>query len=207
MVTTAALGLDVYQQARTQANLRQVATAYADYVSRDKDLSQDDIYSLADFLHKNVLDPLPAAFVMTAVEKKASGAVPSVLWDVRHQTTPGSDPDPAQCSRVLSGTAASLPDGFTMEDNEVIVVAEVCVERDGDFAYAHHILPARAGKPDAPKQTDPPAPNPAPVPSPNPAPNPVPGPPPDVSDTPKPGGNKPDVSDTPKPGGGKFGLS
>ena len=151
MVTTAALGLDVYQQARTQADLRQVATAYADYVSRDTDLSQDALYSLADFLHEAMLDPLSAAFFVGTVEKAALDASPAVLWVVINHVGSTNDPDLDKCRQILSDTAANLPDEFTMEDNEVAVVAEVCVKQDnGDLAYAHHILPARAGKPAEP---------------------------------------------------------
>ena len=151
MATTAALGLDVYQQARTQAHLRQVAAVYADYVSRDTDLSQDALYSLADFLHEAMLDPLPAAFFVGAVEKAAPDAAPSVLWVINHVGST-NDPDLDKCHQILPNATANLPDEFTMEDNEVAVVAEVCVKQDnGDLAYAHHILPARAGKPDKPK--------------------------------------------------------
>ncbi len=149
------LGFGLYRQAETSANLRRIAATYADYASRDKDPSATEIQALVEFLHKTRLDPLHAAFVLVAVEK-APDDIPTALWVVGHLITPGAvqvDPDLNQCSRILTDTvtmAATLPSVFTMEDNEVIISAEVCVKRNGDLLYDHSIMPARAGSPAEP---------------------------------------------------------
>lgn len=143
MLTASALALDLYRLASTQATVMHSAVTVADSVSRDTELDAMFIDTLAEFLYVDQFDPADAAFVISAFSHETGST--SVLWTKEVFLGTDAATDLADCSQVSEHGSASLPAELAMEDGEVVVVAEVCVERAGeDRIYAHHILPSRA---------------------------------------------------------------
>ena len=146
MVAAWSLGFDIYRSAEARETLLHTAATFADYASRDEQVQAAHIDALAEFLHANDLAPAGSIFVIMAVTKPP-GEEPGILWSrtVSIDPTDGGAPTPAKCSRISGqGGKAELPPIFSMDDGEVVIVAEVCTTLAGDAVYAHHILPTRA---------------------------------------------------------------
>ena len=155
LISVSTLCFDLYSRIKADTAVARIAVTMADYVSRDVAPDGDEIKALGKFLHKNELG-LPAAlvYVVTALHQPSGDPLPAVrvLWS--DNTINFGDPTEKmvdECARFAdSGT---LPDGFTMAADEVIVIAEVCVRltREGFLTgkfiagdiYRLHALPAR----------------------------------------------------------------
>lgn len=149
MVAVWSLGFDIYRKAESQETLLHTAATFADYASRDEQVKAAHIDALAKFLHANELTPAGAVFVVMAITKPP-GEDPGILWTRTVTIDPddGGAPTPAKCSQIRGrGGKADLPAVFRMDDEEVVIAAEVCTVLTGDAIYAHHILPTRADTP------------------------------------------------------------
>ena len=162
LISVSTLCFDLYSRIKADTAVARIAVTMADYVSRDVAPDGGEIKALGEFLYKNELG-LPAAlvYVVTALHQPSGDPLPAVqvLWSddtIRIDDTEAMDTDEmkffaGKCARFAdSGT---LPDGFTMAEDEVIVIAEVCVRltREGFLTgkfiagdiYRLHALPAR----------------------------------------------------------------
>ena len=140
------------------------AVSLADTVSREEPRTtqaalrqkmDNFVQSLAEFLHQERFPTSDATFVVSAVYKSPDNPAPSVLWTKTVVLGPddGQAPEPISCSQDeidINGQAATLPADFTMADhgqNEIVIVAEVCVNRTNTAfpgaVYAHYIVPSR----------------------------------------------------------------
>ena len=162
MIAASLLALDLYRLASVQTATVHVAVSLADTVSRAEppgltqaELRQkmdDFVQSLSELLHEEQLPTFNASFVVAAVYKAPGSASPDALWSkevVLLDTDPLTSCKPAnQTNEIKLGTApVVLPAEFSMEDREVVIVAEVCVERTNTAfpgsTYAHYIVPSR----------------------------------------------------------------
>ena len=144
MITASLLALDLYRLSSTQTTTMHAAVTLADTMSRDEQLEALFVQKLAAFLHQEQLPTANVVFVVSAVYKSPDNptAPPTVLWT--ETVTLGPDDAPESCSQE----PAALPAVLNMSPKELVIVAEVCVERTNTAlpgaVYAHYIVPSRA---------------------------------------------------------------
>ena len=160
LVSTAALGFDLYSLSNANTAIGRMAATMADYVSRDTDPVGDEMSALGGYLYTHEL-PVPAhlVYVVTALHQPSGDPSPGldVLWSddtIRFGDSTATAELAAGCARFVDEDGAAVPpDGFTMADDEVLIIAEVCVRltREGSLTgrlvagdlYRLHALPAR----------------------------------------------------------------
>lgn len=166
MVAASLLALDLYRLASTQTTLTHVAVSLADTVSRreppgltEAQLRQtmtDFVQNLSDLLHTEQFPTANAHFAVAAVYKDPGPpAALTALWS-RAEVLSGTTSSLTSCAPAnqtneiqLETNPVTLPTDFTnaMADREIVIVAEVCVERTITAfpgpAYAHYIVPSR----------------------------------------------------------------
>ena len=115
------------------------------------------VWTLSNLLHEEQFPTSNARFTVAAVYKDPGPpASLTVLWSspvvLPSITSPLTSCAPAnQTNEInLETNPVTLPAGFAMadmEDREIVIVAEVCVERTGTAfpgpTYAHYIVPSR----------------------------------------------------------------
>ena len=169
MVSASLLALDLYRLAGMQTTTTHVAVSLADTVSRKeparlteaqlRQTMNDFVESLSELLHEEQFPTSNARFVVAAVYKDPGPpASLTTLWSTAVVRRPPSSTSPlTSCAPAnqtneitLETNPAVLPAGFTladMADREIVIVAEVCVERTNTAfpgpAYAHYIVPSR----------------------------------------------------------------
>lgn len=166
MIAASLLALDLYRLASAQTSSLYAAVTLADSVIRqgetetgqvleNKNKMTAFVQSLAKFLHDEQLSTSNASFVVSAVYMPEDSDNPTVLWTEKKvfYGTEDGEADEPQCSEQdkikiePEGGLAQLPDGFTMEPDEVVIVAKVCVERTNTTIpgtlFAHYIVPSR----------------------------------------------------------------
>ena len=160
LISSSLLCFDLYSRVEADTAIARMAITMADYVSRDVDPDGDEMKALGRYLHANELRvPANVVYVVTAIHQPPGAPRPDavVLWsdDTIRIGDPATTADiAAECARFVGdGGAADLPDGFTMSDDEVLVIAEVCagLTREGFLTdklitggvYGLHALPAR----------------------------------------------------------------
>lgn len=164
MVTASLLALDLYRLADTQTTIMHVAVSVADTVSREEPpgLTETElrqkmdafVQSLAELLHKEQFPTSNANIVVAAVYKEPGTALPRALWS-KEVVLLGPTNTPLTACQSANQTneikihtnPATLPADFTMADDEIVIVAEVCVEGTStafpEAVYAHYIVPSR----------------------------------------------------------------
>ena len=163
MIAVSLLALDLYRLASAQTTIMHVAVSLADTVSREEppglteaELRQKMdafVQGLSELLHEEQFSTANANFTVAAVYKDPGSASLTALWNkevvLLGTTNPLTSCESAnQTNEIkLETNPVTLPAGFTMTDREIVIVAEVCVERtDTAFpgeAYAHYIVPSR----------------------------------------------------------------
>ena len=164
LVSVSALCFDLYSRIKADTAVARMAVTMADYVSRDTDPNGEEMKALGRFLHEHELGvPADLVYVITALHQPPGDPRPDVdvLWpvDTINDTIRIGDPAVTEelaegCAHfVADGGGAALPDGFTMSEDEVIVIAEVCARltREGSLTgkfvagdiYRLHALPGR----------------------------------------------------------------
>ena len=168
MIAASLLALDLYRLATTQTTSMYAAVSLADSLSREEPegvnvrQAMDTLAkSLAEFLHKEQFPTSDVVFVVSAMYKSPDSPEadpPSVVWtreEVRYSTEDLSNLTRCRSENQeneikISADPATLPEVFTMADHgleEVVIVAEVCVERTSTAlpgaVYAHYIVPSR----------------------------------------------------------------
>lgn len=161
LISTSVLCFDLYSRIKADTAIARMAVTMADYVSRDADPDGEEMKALGDYLYDHELGgPANMVYVVTALHQPPGGDPrPNVVVLWSDDTIRIGDPTvtedlAAGCAHfVADGGAADLPDGFTMADNEVLVIAEVCARLTregfltGEFVaggiYRLHALPAR----------------------------------------------------------------
>ena len=165
MVSASLLALDLYRLASSQTTVAHVAVSLADIVSRAEPpgLTQaqlrqkmtDFVESLSELLHEEQFPTLNANFVVAAVYKDPGPpASLTALWSKQEVLLPDTTNPLTSCAPAnqtneitLETNPVTLPADFTMADREIVIVAEVCVERTNTAfpgpAYAHYIVPSR----------------------------------------------------------------
>lgn len=164
MIAVSVLALDLYRLASAQTTAMHIATSLADTVSRAEPSSltatqlkqkmTDFVQSLSELLHQEQLPTLNAHFGVAAVYKDpAPAASLTTLWS-KEVVLLGTASLLTSCKPAdqtneikLETNPVVLPADFTMADREVVIVAEVCVERTSAAfsgpTYAHYIVPSR----------------------------------------------------------------
>ena len=160
LVSISALCFDLYSRVEADTAVARMAVTMADYVSRDADPDGDEMNALGNYLYEHELGvPANLVYVVTALHQPPGDPRPEVvvLWSddtVRVGDSEATDALAGTCARyVAEGGVADLPDDFTMADDEVLVIAEVCagLTREGFLTgwfiagdlYRLHALPAR----------------------------------------------------------------
>ena len=168
MITASLLALDLYRLASAQTTSMYAAFTLADTVSRQEEETgpaleakmTSFVQSLAKFLHQEQLSTADVTFVVSAVYQEAPQnpgdptAPPVVLWTKKEIvfSTDDDQADEPECKQdeigiETKGGLAQLPDAMTLSPGEVVIVAEVCVERKRTAipgaVYAHYIVPSR----------------------------------------------------------------
>ena len=160
LISTAALCFDLYSRIKADTTAARMAVTMADYVSRDTDPDGNEMKALGGYLYDHELAvPANLVYVVTALHQPPGNPRPDVvvLWSddtIRIGVPEVTEELAAGCAHfVADGGAADLPDGFTMADDEVLVIAEVCARLTregfltGEFIaggiYRLHALPAR----------------------------------------------------------------
>ncbi len=165
MIAASLLALDLYRLASMQTTTMHVAVSLADTVSRrepprltKEELGQkmtDFVQNLSALLHEEQFPAANANFVVAAVYKYPQQP-PAALWReevvlLGTATSSLTSCNPASQTNEIDihTDPVSLPPDFTrdMADREIVIVAEVCVERTRTVfpgpAYAHYIVPPR----------------------------------------------------------------
>ena len=159
-VSTTVLCVDLYSRIKADTAIARMAVTMADYVSRDADPDGDEMQALGDYLRKHELAvPADLVYVVTALHQPSGDPRPGVdvLWSddsIRFGDPTVTTDLAAECARYVDvGGIADLPADFTMADDEVLIVAEVCARltRQGFLTaaiiagdiYRLHALPAR----------------------------------------------------------------
>ena len=160
LISTAALCFDLYSRIKADTAAARMAVTMADYVSRDADPDGNEMKALGAYLYDHELAvPANLVYVVTALHQPPGDPRPDVvvLWSddtIRIGDSTATQELAPECAHfVAEGGAANLPDGFTMADDEVLIVAEVCARLTregfltGEFIaggiYRLHALPAR----------------------------------------------------------------
>ena len=159
LFTIASLSFDLYTRISANTTTARMAVVMADYVSLDAAPSEDEMETLAEFLNEHELGaPADVVYVVTAIHKPAGNPV-AVLWGGPHEMRFGDGTvttelagDCPQFADSSSPPAPNLPSGFTMADDDILIIVEVCARltRQGAISgnlagdiYRHHALPAR----------------------------------------------------------------
>ena len=167
MVSASLLALDLYRLAGMQTTTTHVAVSLADTVSRKeparltparlRQTMDHFVESLSNLLHKEQFPTLNARFVVAAVYKDPGNTALTAPWSKEVVVLSDATGSLTSCEAAnqtneikldtLETNPATLPTGFTMADREIVIVAEVCVERTNTAfpgpAYAHYIVPSR----------------------------------------------------------------
>ena len=160
LLTASALCFDLYSRIRADTAAARMAVTMADYVSRDTDPDGDDMETLGRYLHRHELGvPADLVYVVSAVHQPPGDPLPEavVRWSdssirIGEETTV-TESIASGCPQFgAEGEAATLG-GFTMQPDEVILIAEVCARltREGSLTgtfvagdiYRLHALPTR----------------------------------------------------------------
>ena len=167
LTTTAAVCFDIYSRVTADTALGRMAVTMADYVSLEAAPQNDELRTLGAFLLDHELGvPADLAFVITAIHAAPSGDPSNptlqVLW--KHgQDEPvglrfGNVSETAAladaCANYVdAGNNATLPQGFEMLENEVVIIVEACARPTvqgsltsmfvGSDMYRVHALPFR----------------------------------------------------------------
>ena len=159
-VSTTVLCVDLYSRIKADTAVARLAATMADYVSRDADPDGDEMEALGDHLRKHELAvPADLVYVVSAFHQPSGDPRPAVvvLWSddsIRFGDPTVTTDLAAGCARYVDdGGLADLPADFTMADDEVLIVAEVCARLTGrgfitaaiiaGDIYRLHALPAR----------------------------------------------------------------
>lgn len=156
LVFTTVLCVDLYSRIKADTAVARMAITMADYVSRDADPDGDEMKALGDYLRKHELAvPANLVYVVSAFHQPPGDPV-VVLWSHYFpfgDTTVTDELDDDCAHYALPGNVANLPADFTMADDEVLIVAEVCARLTGrgfisdtiiaGDIYRLHALPAR----------------------------------------------------------------
>ena len=156
LVSTTVLCVDLYSRIKADTAVARMAITMADYVSRDADPDGDEMKALGDYLRKHELAvPANLVYVVSAFHQPPGDPV-VVLWSHYFpfgDTTVTDELDDDCAHYALPGNVANLPADFTMADDEVLIVAEVCARLTGrgfisdtiiaGDIYRFHALPAR----------------------------------------------------------------
>ena len=159
LFSVSALCFDLYSRIKADTAVARMAVTMADYVSRDVTPDGNEMKALGEFLHEHELSvPAALVYVVTALHQPPGDPLPAVqvLWSddtIRIGDTEATEEIASVCARFADDGNATLPDGFTMVEDEVIVIAEVCARltREGFLTgnfitgdiYRLHALPAR----------------------------------------------------------------
>ena len=173
MVTASLLALDLYRLAGMQTTVTHVAVSLADTVSRkepephvpggltEAELRRkmsDFVQSLSELLHEEQFPTSNANFVVAAVYKEPGNTALTAPWSEEVVVLSNATGSLTSCAPAnqtneieihANANPITLPERFTrtMADREIVIVAEVCVERTNTAfpgpAYAHYIVPSR----------------------------------------------------------------
>ena len=161
LISIALLAFDFYVLVKADAAGARMAVTMADYLSFETAPDGDEVAALGRYLHERELGvPAVLVYVISAV-RQPPGGPSAVLWDddsVRF----GDDEATASLLEDCRRRAAERwrdrlvgdgPERFALDDNEVILVVEVCARplREGMFTarfvagdiYHLHAAPAR----------------------------------------------------------------
>ena len=156
------LAFDLYTRVGAETASARMAVVMADYVSLDDAPSIQQMKKLGEFLNEHELKvPAGVVYVVTALHKPAGDDPVEVLWTDGDSFRFGDD---AAVTAELAGgcpqfvdsskpPAPKLPDSFSMDDDEILIMVEVCARltREGALSgkllagdiYRLHALPAR----------------------------------------------------------------
>ncbi len=153
--------IDIVRYLQVQDSVVRAVNTTADAIARQNDITSTQIAAFLNHAAATV-DPDStggsAEITVASVHKDGSNAA-KIAW--RRDQTGGTQAYQGECQRVgAEGEAPVLPDGFTLEDDDTVIVAEACytfvpaflVSRavfNLDFIpldiYGRAILPARFG--------------------------------------------------------------
>ena len=175
LTTTAAMCFDIYSRITADTALGRMAVTMADYVSLEVAPQEAQLRTLGEFLHDHELGiPADLAFVVTAIHQPPGTPLPAlqVLWKhdkpapngLRFGNASVTAALANDCARYVdSANTITLPAGFTMLADEVVIIAEACARPTvqgsligvlgGGDMYRVHALPFR----DSTQQPAPPA--------------------------------------------------
>ena len=164
LTAAAAACFDIYSRITADTALGRMAVTMADYVSLETAPQKAELRTLGEFLHDHELDvPADLVFVITAIHQPPGTPLPpvQVLWqppDGPHEIIEFGNASVTanlanNCARYVDSTnTVTLPTGFTMQEDEVVIIAEACARATvqgsltGVFAgdmYRVHALPFR----------------------------------------------------------------
>ena len=163
LIAVAAVCFDLYSRIDADTSSARMAYSMADYVSRETAPNLDEITALGRFLHEHEIGvPSNMAVVVSAIHQPAGSPLPAVdlLWSddsLRFGDAAATQRLANDCPRFVNGANPVLPSGFVMVPDEVVIIAEVCVEltRAGSLTgtfiagdiYRLTALPARTTTP------------------------------------------------------------
>ena len=175
LTTIAGAAFDVISLARASTAGARVAATMADYVSRESEPDGDEMDELGAFLHEREFrNPSALVYVISAVRKSAGDNSYPYVWPdepddgnfiIRSGDSETTTDLLARCqTQGTWRTALSGDDAVTLEDNDVVIVVEVCVkmlregmltEKFSGILYRIHAMPARGsgGAPAAPTRS------------------------------------------------------
>lgn len=165
LTTTAAACFDIYSRITADTALGRMAVTMADYVSLEVAPQKAQLRTLGGFLHDHELGiPADLTFVVTAIHQPPGTPLPPlrVLWK-HDEPAPGglrfgnasvTAALANDCARYVdSANTVTLPAGFTMLADEVVIIAEACARPTvqgslmgvlgGGDMYRVHALPFR----------------------------------------------------------------
>ena len=160
LLSTVIVCFDLYSRIEADTSITRMAAIMADYVSRETAPDGAEMSALGLFLHDHELHvPADVVYVVTALHQPSGDPRPDVhvLWSdntIRVGDLAVTEQLAGGCALHGSeGGPAILPDDFTMADDEVLIIAEVCARltREGSLTgkfiagdvYRLHALPAR----------------------------------------------------------------
>ncbi len=167
MIAASLLALDLYRLASAQTTTAHVAVSLADVVSRKEPAGLTEaqlrlrmtafIQNISELLHEEQFPTSNTSVVAAAVYKNPGPpAALTTLWSnqvtlLGSTTSSLTSCNPASQTNEINihASPVTLPTDFTnaMQDREIVIVVEVCVERTRTAfpgpAYAHYIVPSR----------------------------------------------------------------
>ncbi len=147
LITVSVLAFELYVRATAPPVGLNTAVTVAEYVSLEAQPAATQIEALAKFLHREFFPQAATVFVVTAVEGQTAPQKPTMLWNKVIAVGPNAAADTglASCSQVAGeNNTATPPEALKLEDDEIVIVAEVCVKQADEVARYHHILPTRS---------------------------------------------------------------